>query len=290
MDYNKIISILNINPQVNIVNYFTLKKNRNSWGPRKIPDFEMIYIREGLFEYNEYEETNTSFPHKDRSKGQLQILLEPGDILLIPPEVLHTLKSIYGSGAISCIHSLPLESIPWGNGNIGLSPSPLYKTSFANQKNLIDSLFYKCNEIFTGYDKYRQKLLSTICNEIWLYCASIWDTQLYEPTISNRMIKMLDYIKKNCTRDIGRKELAAKFNLTPEYINALFKQEMGMSPIKCINKEKILLGYSLIHNEGMSVKEAAYLTGFHDPFYFSRVFKKILGISPETLRGRTYIH
>lgn len=41
-----------------------------------------------------------------------------------------------------------------------------------------------------------------------------------------------------------------------------------------------MLAYRLIHEQGKSVKEAAYAAGYQDPFYFSRVFKRTLGIPP----------
>ena len=288
MDYNKIISIQNIHPQVRIANYFTLQTGRNSWGPRRIPDFEMIFIREGRFRYDEHEKTGVSFAYKGRIGGQFQILLEPGDVLLIPPEINHTFSAISGSGAISCIHCLPLDGISWGKGEFYLSPSPAYRTAFSDKMDLMDNLFYKCNDLFSGYHLFRQELLSTVCREIWLNCAARWEVLPNETTVSERMKGMMEFIKVNCTKDVNRKDLAARFSLTPEYVNTLFKQELGMSPTACINKERILLGYSMIHNEGLSVKEAAYRCGFHDPFYFSRVFKKVLGITPETLRGRVY--
>ena len=287
MDYSKIISIQNIYPQVHIANYFSHTK-KTHWGPRRIPDFELILIREGRFIYDEHEETDTSFPDKNRSRGQLRILLEAGDILLIPPEVNHTFSSVSEVWAISCLHSLPLDSISWESGEFHLSPSPVYRTGFSDKMDLMDNLFYKCNALFLGYHPFRQELLTTVCREIWLNCAARWELLPTENAVSERMKRMMLFIKKNCTEDIGRKDLADRFNLTPEYVNTLFKQELGMSPTACINKERILLGYSMIHNDGLSVKEAAYNCGFHDPFYFSRIFKKVLGITPETLRGREY--
>jgi len=41
--------------------------------------------------------------------------------------------------------------------------------------------------------------------------------------------------------------------------------------------------YQLIQHEGLSVKEAAPRVGFCDQFYFSKVFKRIMGVSPSTV-------
>ena len=150
MDYNKIFLIHDIYPQVNIVNYFTLNKKRNSWGPRRIPDFEMILIREGFFVYDEHEELDTSFPHKDRFEGELHIDLNPGDVLLIPPGVNHTFRSVSGSGAISCIHCLPGERYPVGHGDTSMTVSAnmSYITRFGDEIDGIDCNGYCCRILF----------------------------------------------------------------------------------------------------------------------------------------------
>ena len=288
MDYNKMFLIKNIQPSVQIVNYFTLDKSMGIWGPRIISDFEMIFIREGRFAYTEDNEDFNSFQSKYRINGKLKISLEPGDLLLIPPGVRHLFRAESKKGAISCIHNVPIMNLSLDQNKIKLQPTPEYQTSFSNDFKLMDNLFYKCNEIFTGYDGYREELLSTTCREIWLRCAAKWDRQFDNSELSDRMKLMLNFIKENCLRGIGRNELAEEFNLTAEYVNALFKEQLGMSPSECVNRERILLGYSKIYTEGLSIKEAAYESGFNDPLYFSRVFKKVLGVAPSTLRNKIY--
>jgi len=287
MDYNKIIPIRRIQPVVDVANYFTLRDRETSWGPRRIPDYELILIREGVFLYEEMEKTDASFPEKERKGEELRLLLHPGDLLVIPPETEHVFRETKGRGAISCIHCLPLPGIPPEAGR--LTPLPACRTTpDSAEYALLDSLFHRCAELFQEYHPFREELLTTVCREIWLRLAAHWKDSDSDSAISGRMEKMLVFIRENCTGGIGRQEIAEEFNLVPEYVNALFRKELGISPTECINRERILRGYVLIHNEGRSVKEAAWMCGFRDPFYFSRLFRKVLGISPETLRGKEY--
>ncbi|MGL1891434.1 MAG: helix-turn-helix domain-containing protein [Spirochaetaceae bacterium] len=284
MDYNKILPIKEIQPSVHIVNYIKWDDMSQIWGPRIIADFEMILIREGTFSYIEEKVFPNSFQCDKRINGSLNLTLKPGDMLLIPPGVEHVLKTESNAGAFSCIHNDPYGDHSNNNNNIKLSPTPEYKTDLFEHMELFDSLFFRTNELFESYQLYRDELLSTLCREIWLRCAARWDVQSKEVQISERMKMMLGYIKVNCQRDIGRNELAEEFNLTAEHVNSLFKKELNISPSTCINRERVLLGYSKIYNGGLSVKEAAFECGFNDPLYFSKVFKKVLGVSPSSLR------
>jgi len=273
MDYNKIIPLTSIQPVVNIANYFTLK-DVSSWGPRILPDYELILIREGLFGYER--------------KGEDLLPLNPGDILCIPPGEEHTFSAMKKTGSISCIHCLPTPDAPWQTGLVRLDPAPLRKTVFGQDYSEMEVLFKKCSVLFTGYDNYREELLSTVCREIWLRCGSKWSSRNHPRT--TRMDEMILYIHDHCREDLTRHDLAEVFHLSPEYINALFKKEMGLSPTDCINRERIFLAYEYLNTKGLTVKETAYSCGFNDPFYFSRVFKNILGITPEMVRSRRFFN
>ncbi|MBI9104204.1 MAG: helix-turn-helix transcriptional regulator [Spirochaetales bacterium] len=281
MDYNKIIQIKDILPQVNMVNYFTLREV-SFWGPRVITDFEMILIREGTFLY---EILNPASLVLSEKKTEM-IKLFPADVLIIPPGENHRFSAVQEKGAISCIHCLPSTSIPWDTMMVCLHPQPRYRTSFEDDQKEMDDLFRKCNDLFKGYSNYRNELMGTVCREIWLRCASKWEIR--NQSLSPRMQAMLLYIQKHCTGSLTRQNLSTQFNLSPEYINSLFKKELGISPTDCINRERILMAYGYLHRDGLSVSETAYKCGFSDPFYFSRVFKKILGITPATLMTRRY--
>ncbi|NQT59182.1 MAG: helix-turn-helix transcriptional regulator [Bacteroidetes bacterium] len=271
MDYNKIVPIANILPVLNIVNYIG-SCDPMSWGPRINDDFELILIRKGVFSY------------ESGINETLDCL--PGMILIIPPGEEHTLYSPETEWAFSCIHCLPHGGYPWSTGLISLDPKPRSIIDFSDNFTYMDELFYRCNTLFNSYDAYSTELAVTCCREIWLRCAAKSPGNSLQ--VSERMQHMLAYIREHIADRMNRQVLAEIFHLSPEYVNTLFKQELGISTSACIHREKVIHGYQLLHSQGLSVAETAYACGFSDPFYFSRVFKKVLGIAPDRLRGRTY--
>jgi len=92
---------------------------------------------------------------------------------------------------------------------------------------------------------------------------------------------LIQYIKENYTEDINFSLIAERFNYSPGHLSRIFSQYAGESPIKYlidlrINKAKHLLRS---HPE-LSVKQIGELIGYMDQSYFSRIFKKAVGVSP----------
>jgi transcriptional regulator GlxA family with amidase domain len=94
------------------------------------------------------------------------------------------------------------------------------------------------------------------------------------------MQEMVGWLRQHLTEPVSRRDLAARLYVTPEHINAMFKKELGISPTQFVHRERVLLANRLMLTEGLSVKEAAARTGFCDQFYFSKVFKKVMGVPP----------
>ncbi|MFS0726537.1 response regulator [Paenibacillus sp. 1P07SE] len=85
--------------------------------------------------------------------------------------------------------------------------------------------------------------------------------------------------------DISLQSVAKEINVNPSYLSRIFKQEMGMNFVSYligirINKAKLLL-----EDKQWKVYEVAEKVGYHNYSYFSRIFKKVVGVSPEEYRG-----
>ena len=96
--------------------------------------------------------------------------------------------------------------------------------------------------------------------------------------------EMMEYLRTNMTRPISRVDLAEQFNYTPEHINYLFKKELGISPTRFLNRERAVMGFKLLSEDGLSVQQAANKTGFSSQYYFSRIFKDIFGYPPAKIK------
>lgn len=88
------------------------------------------------------------------------------------------------------------------------------------------------------------------------------------------------YILDNLKEELDLEKVAAKFNLSSFYFSRTFKEVVGHNFSDYINIVRISRAKELLKNDRMSVKEICFSVGYSDPNYFSKVFKKYLGISP----------
>jgi two-component system response regulator YesN len=78
--------------------------------------------------------------------------------------------------------------------------------------------------------------------------------------------------------------LATSVNLNESYLCRIFKQDTGKSIFQYINELKIGRAVELLKQRDARVKEVALSVGIEDPFYFNRLFKKTVGVSPSEYR------
>ncbi|RLQ96629.1 response regulator [Falsibacillus albus] len=103
------------------------------------------------------------------------------------------------------------------------------------------------------------------------------NSQKHESEIAYKVKK---YIKDHFTKkDMSLDTLAEAFQLTPQYISKIFKEQCEISYIDFLTKCRIKHAKKLMEGQ-KSLKEIAYLVGYQDPNYFSRVFKRTCQMSP----------
>ncbi|WP_422660631.1 AraC family transcriptional regulator [Paenibacillus sp. EC2-1] len=100
-----------------------------------------------------------------------------------------------------------------------------------------------------------------------------------------RLQPVIQYIKQQCQHQITIEQLAAKANVTPQYLCYLFKQAMNVRPMEYVNRERINLSKQLIFLEPhQKIREIAKRSGFEHPSYFCTVFKRLEGMTPEEFK------
>ena len=80
--------------------------------------------------------------------------------------------------------------------------------------------------------------------------------------------------------------MAYQLNLSPKYLSDLLKQETGKTALELIHLYVISEAKNLLVEGENSISEIAYRLGFENPPYFSRLFKKEVGVSPKEYKNR----
>lgn len=98
------------------------------------------------------------------------------------------------------------------------------------------------------------------------------------------MEQAISYMNEHLGDAITLPELAKHTGLSKQHLIHLFKEATGFPPIDYFLRMKMQRASQLLDLSDLSVKEIGSSVGLHDPYYFSRMFKKRLGCSPSDYR------
>ena len=93
----------------------------------------------------------------------------------------------------------------------------------------------------------------------------------------------LVYIRENYKKPLQLCQVAEECGITGSYLSRLFKEHLGITFIDYLNRYRLNKAIILLEEKKYSIKEITYLVGYQDPNYFSRIFRRHMGISPSDL-------
>jgi YesN/AraC family two-component response regulator len=96
--------------------------------------------------------------------------------------------------------------------------------------------------------------------------------------------KAIAFLHQNYALPLTRQEIARSIGVSSNYLNHIFRQEIGLSPLDCLNRFRILKAREALQRSSDSIITIAAQVGFDDPSYFSRVFRKYVGQTPQSYR------
>jgi two-component system response regulator YesN len=109
---------------------------------------------------------------------------------------------------------------------------------------------------------------------------------------SNNIVKATkEYMESHYTDDISLEDMAAQVNISPQYFSKLIKKTTGFNFIDWLSMLRVKKAKELLTNSNLTVKEVCFMVGYKDPNYFSRIFKKRIGITPsEYVKTSSYLN
>lgn len=104
---------------------------------------------------------------------------------------------------------------------------------------------------------------------------------------AQRLVRQaMAYIHEHYADPIAREDIARHVGMSEDYLTACFHQELGKTPIAYLNGYRIYQAKRLLQESTQTITEIALAVGFSDSGYFTRVFKREVGISPQAYRRR----
>ena len=100
----------------------------------------------------------------------------------------------------------------------------------------------------------------------------------------NRLAHVADFIKENIRENINLDQLAAIACMSKAHFVRTFKNELGMTPMDFVLKERLKLARKFLLIGGFQIQEVCAMSGFNNITYFIRAFKQEFGVTPKAFK------
>jgi AraC family transcriptional regulator, arabinose operon regulatory protein len=211
--------------------------------------------------------------------------INPNEALLIPRDTPH----IYGAS----------DYLPWSihwvhfiGGNADFFASQLPKDKYTlsvhpETTERLRQLFTECtSSVSTNFVLHHMIYASETLHHL-LACL-FFSNHAFSPMLQTSQFHRLDstliFLQKNVHRSLTLSELAEHAQLSIPHFSRLFKEQTGYTPIAFFIHLKLQEAGKLLLISRMTIREISYELGYEDPYYFSRLFKKVMGMSPTQFR------
>lgn len=100
------------------------------------------------------------------------------------------------------------------------------------------------------------------------------------------LLKVIEDLSRTLHLPLAAEEIAARHHISVSTLRRMVHEYSGYPLNEYIHRLKVAEAKNILLNTDMSVKDIGEALGYKDMFYFSRVFKKMTGLSPRTYRNR----
>jgi len=160
-----------------------------------------------------------------------------------------------------------LEFVLWGEHIAYSNTGRVYQ--FRSRKEYLPDIL--------SYDNYEQ-LRKWFTDKLSVSCRNI--IMRKEEQSSSVIDKAKDYISARYNKDISLDDVSREVDISPYYFSKIFKEETGENFIEYVTNIRISKAKELLQSSDLSIKEICGEVGYADPNYFSRTFKKNVGVTP----------
>lgn len=263
--------ISNLDVKVLTEGYEKCNPNKGPLGPTKYNYYIIHYVFSGSG-YLEY---------KDNSDNFVKLKIGPNEIFLITPqkEVVYyqDKKDPWEYSWISFIigkdNFLSIDTGPFQENVIKLEKYQSTREAFSRIQTL------------SNYSEGKNYAALSIFYDCMAQIQENTKTTITESRDKNHIKECLIYISKNYSNpSLTLGDISSHLFINEKYLSRLFSSYMGIPLFQYLNYTRIKQACYELTNDSLSISDVAFKVGFNDPLYFSKKFKLLTGISPQTYK------
>lgn len=213
---------------------------------------------------------------------------EPGDLLLFQPQKPH----YYGRSPESdCWHHRWVYFRPraywsdwlvWQDEKQGVGRLRLPE----RLREEFERLFANIEQTHTSGRRFAEELAMNLLERLLLRAVEE-DPRSHQQIRDPRVIEACQFVTSNLAGELKIDEVANHVCLSPSRLAHLFREQMGVNLLRWREDQRIIRARLLLQTTQEPIATIGRIVGYDDQLYFSRVFRKRVGVSPSDFRRRT---
>lgn len=161
---------------------------------------------------------------------------------------------------------------------------PSVNNLVANREMLFDEIF---NNLSKGFHDENLEYVNFCFGHLlatFIYANKTSDDLAEE---SNPVIRRsIDFMNRKLGEKLTLNQISKEAGYSPTYFTTLFKKETNYAPLTYFSHLKIVKACEFLDYTRIKIKEISFTLGYTDPYYFTKDFKKKMGLSPRQYRKR----
>jgi AraC-like DNA-binding protein len=216
-------------------------------------------------------------------------LITPGHALIIPSGVPH----VYSASLDDpwSIHWFHFRGETASQFTQQLKPDQYMIPIHEKANKPISETFQECYDALSNDIALREIIFCALALHrtlAWIFfgnAAFQTDVKALPKTIET----VLNYMHDHLNQRPSLTELADQAGLSVSHFSSVFKEHIGESPMDYFIHLKMQYACHLLATTKLSIKQVAFSLAYNDPYYFSRLFHKVIGLSPMSYRQQGII-
>lgn len=207
--------------------------------------------------------------------------IEPGIVLHAGPDMLLSKEA---TGDHACTYIIVHYYIPADTGREASLQRDHFRFGLSSCKRSLELAqdLLACYETPGDMAALRTKVLFVKL----IYEMIVSAKRKFQDRDSETIGQAVEYINDHYAEKISVEQLAAQFGYDQRRFTYLFERDVGMRPMNYVTDLRIRRSREMLKSSACPVSHVAEWVGYSDSFYFSRQFKKYMGMSPTEFRKR----
>ena len=216
----------------------------------------------------------------DNAKGKIE--LEPNQFIILPPNKFHRYQAdLNDPWTIYWVHFSSSRLKEFG---ADFNIEQFYKpTDIHYNDRIINAWIEMYSSLDAGYNT-ENIGYANLCLYRFVSFFLFPNKKVSTEEPDSPLDRSITYMKENIGNRLATEDIAKKFDYSPSHYTAIFKRKTGMSPIDYFIRLKIHYACQLLTQSELKIKYISEKVGYDDAYYFSRLFKQIMGKSPKEYR------